>query len=50
MYLPGFGGSDKDVKLNCEVLDVFFAKVVIGLMDQLGIEKAHLYTSSQSGQ
>ena len=49
MDLPGFGGSDKEVKLNGEALDVFYAKVVIGLMDQLGIEKAHLYTSSQSG-
>ncbi len=49
MDLPGYGGSDKDAKLNGEPLDVFWAKVVIGLMDQLGIERTHLYTSSQSG-
>ena len=49
MDLPAYGESDKTMKLGDEPLDVNWAKCVIGLMDQLGIDKAHLYTSSQSG-
>jgi 4,5:9,10-diseco-3-hydroxy-5,9,17-trioxoandrosta-1(10),2-diene-4-oate hydrolase len=49
MDLPGYGGSAKDAKLNGEPLDVFLARLVVSVMDQLDIDKAHLYTSSQSG-
>ena len=49
MDLPGYGGSDKDAKLNGEPLDVFLARLVVAVMDQLGIDRSHLYTSSQSG-
>jgi pimeloyl-ACP methyl ester carboxylesterase len=47
--LPGYGYSDKDAKLNGEPLDCYWARVVRDLMDQTGIERAHLYGSSQSG-
>ena len=44
--LPGFGMSD-----NPEDVSVGFrAKSVIALMDQLGIERAHIVGHSQSGQ
>jgi len=46
MDFPGYGLSDKDVKRD-EPLDIFCSKILLGLMDQLGIEKAHLYGSSQ---
>lgn len=47
MDMPGYGGSDKGVKIGDTPLDVFCAQLVLGLMDQLGIDKAHLYGSSQ---
>ncbi len=47
MDMPGYGQSDKDVKRGDEPLDIFCAKVILGLMDHLGIDKAHLYGSSQ---
>jgi pimeloyl-ACP methyl ester carboxylesterase len=47
MDMPGYGHSDKDVKRGDEPLDIFCAKIIVGLMDHLGIEKAHLYGSSQ---
>ena len=47
MDMPGYGLSDKDVKRGDEPLDIFCAKIVLGLMDQLGIERGHLYGSSQ---
>ena len=49
MDLPAFGESDMDQKLGEEPLDIYWAKVVLGLMDQLDIDRAHLYSSSQSG-
>ena len=49
MDMPGYGESDKEAKLNGEALDVYWAKIVLGLMDQLGIDRTHLYTSSQTG-
>ncbi|HZT06380.1 MAG TPA: alpha/beta hydrolase [Chloroflexota bacterium] len=47
MDMPGYGYSDKDVKRGEEPLDIFCAKIILGLMDHLGIDKAHLYGSSQ---
>jgi len=47
MDMPGYGLSDKDVKRGDEPLDIFCSKIIVGLMDHLGIDKAHLYGSSQ---
>lgn len=47
--LPGYGYSDKEAKLGGEPLDIFWARVVRDLMDLRGIQRAHLYGSSQSG-
>ncbi len=47
MDMPGYGLSDKSVKIGDTPLDVFCARIVKGLMDQLGIQKASLYGSSQ---
>jgi 4,5:9,10-diseco-3-hydroxy-5,9,17-trioxoandrosta-1(10),2-diene-4-oate hydrolase len=47
MDMPGYGLSDKDVKRGDEPLDIFCSKIILGLMDHLGIDKAHLYGSSQ---
>ena len=47
MDMPGYGLSDKEVKRGDEPLDIFCARVILGLMDHLGIDKAHLYGSSQ---
>lgn len=49
MDMPGYGGSDMDAKLGSEPLDFMWARMIIGVMDQLGIDKASLYSSSQSG-
>jgi pimeloyl-ACP methyl ester carboxylesterase len=49
MDLPGFGESQKLVKRNGVPMDHFFAKLQRDFMDQLGIEKAHLYGSSAFG-
>jgi pimeloyl-ACP methyl ester carboxylesterase len=47
MDMPGYGYSDKDIKRGYTPLDIFCAEIVKGLMDHLGIDKAHLYGSSQ---
>jgi 4,5:9,10-diseco-3-hydroxy-5,9,17-trioxoandrosta-1(10),2-diene-4-oate hydrolase len=47
MDMPGYGLSDKDVKRGDTPLDIFCAEIIKGLMDQLGIDQAHLYGSSQ---
>ena len=47
--LPAYGESDKSMKLGDTPLDVSWGNTVLGLMDQLGIDKAHLFSSSQSG-
>ena len=49
MDLPGYGESDVEAVPKEEPLDKWWARMVLGVMDQLGIEKAHLYTSSMSG-
>ena len=46
MDMPGYGLSDKDVKRD-EPLDIFCSKIILGLVDHLGIDKTHLYGSSQ---
>ncbi len=47
--LPGYGLSDKEAKLNGQPLDVYWARIVRDLRDHAGIDRAHLYGSSQSG-
>ena len=47
--LPAYGESDKSMKLGDTPLDISWGNTVLGLMDQLGIDKAHLFSSSQSG-
>jgi pimeloyl-ACP methyl ester carboxylesterase len=47
MDMPGYGHSDKDIKRGDEPLDIFCAKIILGLMDHLKIDRAHLYGSSQ---
>ena len=47
--LPGYGLSDKEAKLNGQPLDVYWARLVRDLIDHAGIDRAHLYGSSQSG-
>ena len=47
--MPGYGGSDKNANLGDDSLDVFCARMLRDLLDQKGIERAHLYASSQSG-
>ncbi|MBM3940240.1 MAG: alpha/beta fold hydrolase [SAR202 cluster bacterium] len=48
--LPGYGESDKDVTLPPGTfVDHYFARLIRRLLDQLGIERAHLYASSFSG-
>jgi pimeloyl-ACP methyl ester carboxylesterase len=47
MDMPGYGYSDKNAKLNGTPLDLFCANIILGVMDKLGIERAHLYGSSQ---
>ena len=47
--LPGFGQSDKSARLEGTPLDLYWARTMRGLLDGLGIERAHLYGSSQSG-
>lgn len=50
MDLPGFGHSDKQAApREGESLDQFCARLVKEFMDQQGIDRAHLYGSSQSG-
>jgi pimeloyl-ACP methyl ester carboxylesterase len=47
--LPGFGESDKNVKLSGVPLDLFGARLLRDILDCKGIEKAHIYGSSFSG-
>lgn len=47
MDMPGYGLSDKNAKLDGTPLDLFCANILLGVMDQLGIDRAHLYGSSQ---
>jgi 4,5:9,10-diseco-3-hydroxy-5,9,17-trioxoandrosta-1(10),2-diene-4-oate hydrolase len=44
--LPGFGESQKNVSRQGVPMDIFCARLHRGLMDALGIERAHLYGSS----
>ena len=44
--LPGFGESQKNVSRQGVPMDMFCARLHRGLMDALGIERAHLYGSS----
>jgi pimeloyl-ACP methyl ester carboxylesterase len=46
MDMPGFGESQKLVSREGVPMDYFCAKLQLGLMDQLGIDRAHLYGSS----
>jgi len=46
MDMPGFGDSQKQVSRNGVPMDLFCARLQLGLMDKLGIDKAHLYGSS----
>ena len=46
MDMPGYGLSDKDVKRGDEPLDIFCSKIILGLMDHLVIDKAHLYAKA----
>lgn len=48
--LPGYGESDKSATLPPNTTtDDFFARLLKGLLDQLGIQRTHLYASSFSG-
>jgi pimeloyl-ACP methyl ester carboxylesterase len=46
--LPGFGGSDKP--RLAPYGPAFFAEAVVGVMDALGIERAHLVGNSMGGR
>ncbi|HZR98230.1 MAG TPA: alpha/beta hydrolase [Chloroflexota bacterium] len=46
MDMPGFGESQKGVSREGVPMDVFCARLKLGLMDKLGIDRAHLYGSS----
>ena len=47
MDMPGYGLSDKNVNRGDTPLDLFCANIILGVMDELGIDRAHLYGSSQ---
>ena len=47
--MPGYGQSDKQARPKGEFQDVWRARLLRGLMDELGIERAHFYGSSASG-
>lgn len=47
--MPGFGDSDKNVKLGDLSLDLFGARLIHDLMDLKGIDRTHLYGSSSTG-
>lgn len=44
---PGYGESQKYVSRNGVPMDIFVSKFIIGLMDHLGIDRAHLHGSAQ---
>jgi len=46
---PGYGESQKGVSRNGVPMDIFVARLLLGLMNQLGIDRAHMYGSSQFG-
>ncbi len=46
MDMPGFGESQKHVSRGGEPMDYFCARLTRDFMDELGIERAHLYGSS----
>lgn len=46
---PGYGESQKYVSRNDVPLDIYFAGYILGLMDHLGIDRAHLHGSAQFG-
>ena len=46
--LPGYGESDKRIRLNGRKTDVYNAQMLLGLMENLGIPKTHMYASSYS--
>jgi pimeloyl-ACP methyl ester carboxylesterase len=46
--LPGFGESDKPLRAACDAK--YFAGAVIALLDELGIERAHLVGNSMGGR
>jgi pimeloyl-ACP methyl ester carboxylesterase len=45
--MPGWGESQKLVKRGDVPLDIYIAKLLLDFMDELGIDKAHQYGSSQ---
>ena len=48
--LPGYGESDKDADLPAgEKTDTYSARLIKGLLDDLGIKQANFYNSSFSG-
>lgn len=48
MDLPGFGDSEKPLGADYDA--PYFAEAVVGLLDGLGIEKAHLVGNSMGGR
>jgi pimeloyl-ACP methyl ester carboxylesterase len=46
MDMPGFGESQKDVKLNDVPMDFFCARLMRDFLDAQGIDRAHVYGSS----
>ena len=46
MDMPGFGESQKHVSREGVPMDIFCARLKLGLMDKLGIDRAHVYGSS----
>lgn len=47
--LPGYGESQKGVSRDGEPMDVFMARLIRDFIDVLGIDRTHLYGSSQFG-
>jgi 4,5:9,10-diseco-3-hydroxy-5,9,17-trioxoandrosta-1(10),2-diene-4-oate hydrolase len=45
--MPGWGESQKLVKRGDVPLDIYLAKLLLDFMDELGIDQAHQYGSSQ---
>ena len=44
---PGYGESQKYVSREGVPMDIFVSKFLVGLMDKLGIDRAHLHGSAQ---
>ena len=47
---PGYGQSDKVIPPEGEARSMFGARLLLGLLDQLGIDKAHLAGNSLGGR